>query len=378
MEILFFTEQWVNGGVASFIMNLLRNFDLDDNIRLDICVSENMTDLYDDELCSLGVSKNVLIGKQRTNPLVRMFTSSKQLKELLQRKKYDIVHFHLCNALGLNYARIARNCGCKTIVHSHNSGVSSGIKSFGNSLFRSLYGKIPDERYGCSDLAVQWLFPDAYIKAGKVKIIKNGINTSRFAYDPECRRKLREELGVGNKIVICHIGRYITQKNHGFLIDIYNAVTKKYSGGTKLLLIGEGPLEAQVWKRACEYGIQEDIIRICNTHNVPEYLCAADVFVLPSLFEGFPVVGIEAQASGLPCVFSSEITRQAAILPNAVFADLTMPPEKWADIIMEEAGADNDRASAHLLLKREGYDITDVAAEVKRGYFEMAKGEDFR
>ena len=319
MNILFFTEQWVNGGVTSFIMNILRNMDPIDDIFIDVCVSEDMTDIYDDELKTLGVYKYVLTGKERLNPLLRLRRSASELKRLLSKRKYDIVHFHLCNTLGIYYAKIARSHGCKTIVHSHNSGSNSKFKNVVNYLLKYLFRNVPDRRFACSDFAAKWLFLDKYFRTGEVEIIKNGIDLNRFVFDEAKRKKTRAEIGVKDEIVICHIGRYIRQKNHDFLIDIYNVIYSKCGSNAKLLLIGEGPFESQIWEKAKMFGLCNSIIRISNTHDIPNYLCAADVFVLTSFFEGFPVVGIEAQANGLPCVFSDEITSQVKLLPSTVF-----------------------------------------------------------
>ena len=369
MKILYFTEQWVNGGICSFIMNLLRNFELSEEFKIDIAVAEDLTDFYDGELRRLGVTKRCLAGKTRMNPALRMLKARSGLEQMLREEDYHAVHLHICNSVGFSYAAAIKRRGAGIVfVHSHNSMVSSKWKRCVNHICKYIFCNTADIRYACSDLAAQWMFTDRQIRQGKVALIKNGIDIDRFSFDEGERSSVRNRLGIKQETLICHIGRYIPQKNHAFLLQVFKCLREGQPGQVKLLLIGEGALEKEADRLAGELGIAEDILKIKNTTEVAGYLSASDVFVLPSRFEGLPVVGIEAQANGIPCVFADTITRQAKILDAVEYIDLGAPLSEWAEKIRALNGKAVDRRQAAARMKTSGYDIRAAAERIRKDY----------
>jgi glycosyltransferase involved in cell wall biosynthesis len=369
MNVMIFTEQWVNGGVASFIVNILKNADLSDDLKIDIVVSEKITDFYDDTLKSLGVELICLVSNKRTNPLVRLIKSSRKFKQIILRKDYSVIHFNLCNAVGLVYGKIAQKyCRSRLIVHSHNSMVGSKTKLLMNNIFKELFSDVPDKRYACSDYAAELLFPSKFLNT--VEIINNGIDLQKFRYNNDDREDVRKRLDVGNKILICHVGRYIKQKNHRFLLEVYSSIKNRYPDKTKLLLIGEGHLEESVDKYAIELKIENDIIKIKNTQEVYAYLSASDFFMLPSLFEGLPIVGVEAQANGLPCLFSDTITKQVKLIDSAQFLSIEQPAEAWCEKFTDMINQKNIRENCYDKLLSEGFDIVSVSKKILQSYKE--------
>lgn len=366
---MIFTEQWVNGGVASFIINILRNIDLSDDLKIDIVVSEKISDFYDDTLKELGIELICLVCNRRTNPLVRLIKSSRKFKHIIVTKDYQVIHFNLCNAVGLVYGKIAQKyCRSKRIVHSHNSMVGSKTKLLINNVFKNFLFNVPDKRYACSDYAAELLFPSKFLN--NVEIINNGVDLQKFRYNINDREEIRKRLNIGNKILICHIGRYIKQKNHKFLLEVYSSIKNRYPGKTNLLLIGEGDLEESIDKYAKELKIEANIIKIKNTQEVYAYLSASDFFILPSFFEGLPIVGVEAQANGLPCLFSDTITKQVKLLDSTQFLSIKQSPEAWCEKFAEMMNQKEVRENCYDKLLSEGFDIVNVSRKILNSYKE--------
>lgn len=367
---MIFTEQWVNGGVASFIVNVLKNFDAPNYFNIDIVVSEKITDFYDSLLSELNVNIICMNGNERENPLFRTIKGSRNFKQILMKKKYDIIHFNLCNSVGIYYGKIAKKyCSGKLIVHSHNSMVGSKAKLIINNIFKNLLSEVPDKRFACSDYAAQLLFDTEHLK--DVEIINNGIDIEKFRYNSKDRENIRKQLNIGDEILICHVGRYIRQKNHKYLLDIFSSIKKAYPNMVKLLLIGEGELEEITDKYAAELGIDNDIIKVKNTSNVYAYLSASDFFMLPSLFEGLPIVGVEAQANGLPCLFSDTITRQLKLTDEVRFIDIKQPASVWCSAFAEMKEDIYDREIFCNVVRAKGFDITDVSKKIFQSYKEV-------
>lgn len=370
MNIMIFTEQWVNGGVASFIVNVLTNFDTPNDFNIDIVVSEKITDFYDKVLSEMNVNIICLNGTERENPFLRTVKSSKSFKQILMKKNYDVIHFNLCNAVGIYYGKISKKyCKAKLIIHSHNSMVGSKSKLIINNIFKNLLSKIPDKRLACSDYAAQLLFDDKHLK--DVEIINNGIDLEKFRYNSKDRAEIRKNLNINDEILICHVGRYIRQKNHKYLLDIFSSIEKAYPKKTKLLLIGEGELEKEIDEYAAKLDIYKDIIKVKNTSKVSSYLSASDFFILPSFFEGLPIVGVEAQASGLPCLFSDTITRQLKLTNAVQFLDIKQPSSVWCSAFAEMTKDKYYRDDFYNLVRVQGFDIADVGLKIQDIYNEL-------
>ena len=170
------------------------------------------------------------------------------------------------------------------------------------------------------------------IKIGEL-ILNNGIDLDKFRYNKALRDRIRIENGWHDKLLIGHVGRFSYQKNHNYLIRTFKAV-KKYRHDAMLLLVGEGEREQDIKNLAISLGVIDDIIFFGTIPNVNELMQAMDVFVLPSHFEGLPIVGVEAQAAGLPSIFATTISRKAQIANNVVFLDLNEDYDYWARSII--------------------------------------------
>lgn len=173
--------------------------------------------------------------------------------------------------------------------------------------------------------------------SGKVHIMPNAIDTARFAFRPGARSTLRSELGIGNEtLVIGHVGRFMFQKNHSFLLDVFSELHQRHPDSV-LLLIGEGELESAVQQKAKELCPNGSVRFLGVRQDVDQLYSVMDVFCLPSFYEGFPVVLLEAQANGLPCVVSYQVSAEAAIHPNVSRISLSESPAHWASACLGAA-----------------------------------------
>ena len=199
----------------------------------------------------------------------------------------------------------------------------------------------------------------------------NAIDPSAFSFSEVTRESLRAELGLEGRFAVGHIGRFNLQKNHKRLIEIF-AQLKKIKPDAVLLLVGEGELEEETRAKVSELGVEDSVKFLGVRSDVPKLCMAMDVFVMPSLFEGLPVVGVEAQAAGLPCVFSAEVTDEVVILPQSSQLPLSASNAEWAERIAACDGSVSDRSAAIEPVRAAGYDINAETEKISRMYLEFA------
>ena len=181
----------------------------------------------------------------------------------------------------------------------------------------------------------RWQFGDKLFDEGKVKVFKTVINTDVNKYNEELRNATRKEYGIENNIVVGHIGRLTEQKNTLFIIDIFNALVKK-EPRARLLIIGDGNLREAMLAKIDEYGIKDHVLYLGRREDIPQFYNAMDCFLLPSLYEGLPVVGVEAENCGLPMFFSTEIPEESSACEDlGVFMSLEKSPDEWAEAILK-------------------------------------------
>ena len=297
-KILQVYPQMNNAGTEMVIMNLFRNVDRN-KISFDFLAQK--PGLIDDEIRSMGGNIYYIPNTGKTEYYKRLFRFFEEHKE------YTAIHTHTHAEMGM-VLKAAKQAGIThRIAHSHNSreDLPSIFK-----LYKRITG-IPIEQnanhfFACSNLAAKWLFPS---KWQKCEVLENAIELERFAFNAETRIRMRQGFGFndGDK-VICHVGRFAEQKNHKRIIEILNEMIEA-DNSIKALLVGIGPLFDEMKSKS-----KTDNIKFLGTRNdIPELLCAGDMFLFPSLHEGLGIVLIEAQASGLKCVSSDAVPPEADI-----------------------------------------------------------------
>lgn len=278
-------------------------------------------------------------------------------------KRYDYIHLQTGSASELLY--LFPYClffRAKVIVHSHNG---NGYAPLINCLFRPLVNFVADCRLACSQTAAAWMFGKKW--ADKVEIIRNGIDVKRFAFDAQRRARLRAQYALEGKLVIGHVGRFAPQKNHRFLVEIFDHVLSERPDA-RLLLVGTGEMEAEILELVQEKGISSQVIFAGLQSQTDDFYNAFDLFLMPSLYEGLPIVGIEAQCAGLPCLFSEEIDRQILLTDRAKMLSLDSGAGEWSRVLLSMRSDDTQRQRYADYVRQAGYDIQDAVGQLEDVY----------
>ncbi|WP_410513549.1 glycosyltransferase family 1 protein [Paenibacillus sp. BR2-3] len=342
------------GGLETMLMNYYRRMDRS-KIQFDFMVHRSARGHYDDEIESLG---GVIYRLPQIRPgNYRLYF--KELKQFFdQHTYYDVVHSHM-NENSSFVLHTAKKAGipCR-IAHSHLSDLGIDIK-----LPFRVYAKYrmkdnPTHYFACSKNAGQWLFGKKIGEQGTLTVMNNAINAQEFALDHRVRERIRNEMNAGERLVIGHVGRFNEQKNHEYLIEIFHQLYQQ-NKNVMLVLIGEGKLQPSVKRKAENLGLTEQVLFLGVRSDISELMQGMDLFVFPSLFEGLPVVLVEAQASGLRCIVSDTITRDTDVTGRIEFVSLKKSPRVWAQQILKTS---HDRVNTVQLLQQNRYD-TEVMAE---------------
>lgn len=359
-------EPIVNGGQESFILNMYNNMDLS-KIQIDV-----LTPFYcENNKFKENIEKNggkVFIGNLSfTNRRKENFRN--YVEKFLRENKYEIVHIQSGSIYSLMIgAQIAKKAGIKKIiVHSHCGGFKNIKYLIIKKISNRYLLKYPTDYWACSELAAKWKFPKKIIKEKKYKILKNAIDTDKIYFSKKVRENKRKELLIDDKLVFGHIGRFSIQKNHEFLIEIFNEIHKKNKNSI-LLLIGTGELEDIIREKVKELELSNSVKFLGVRNDINELLNAMDVFLLPSFFEGLPVVGVEAQATGLPVFTSDKVTKELPISELSFYYSLKLSAEKWSENILNEIN-NIKRINTTNKIKEKGYDVK-LAAKLMQKYYE--------
>lgn len=355
------------GGVFSLVMNIFEN--IKDNIVFDFCSIEKFQNDSNIERVKQMGGQVYCVGYEG-NKLLRQFINFIKVYKLLAKSEYITVHIHSDVSFKLfNYSFAAKLAGVKNIiVHSHSAGIDGTnrcIKLVGHNLFRWLLPFTANHYFACSDLAARWMFIEKIIRSNKVRMINNGIDTNKYSYNDKIRTEYRKKMGLENKFVVGHVGRFNYQKNHEFLIDIFAKIYHKNSEAV-LLLIGEGDLKTYIKEKVHKLGISNSVIFYGISDEVYNLLQVMDIFLLPSHFEGLPIVGVEAQAAGLPLVLSDSISKETKLTKSVEYISLDNSPETWALRVLAYQGF--NRAVTTPLLQKSGFDIRASVKNLARFY----------
>lgn len=285
-----------------------------------------------------------------------------QMHSILKSGRYDVVHNHSGFKAGISLA-LARIVGIKVrIAHSHIAYIpESKFQLLERKASTILTRLSATELFACGKSAAEWTWGNK----SKVHIVNNAIETDKFIFSPEKRSLIREKLNLGDKYVIGNVARFTYQKNHDFLIDIFEKVKERRENAV-LLLIGNGELEESIKDKIEKRGLTRDTLFLGVTNNVGEYLNAMDVFCLPSRFEGLGMVFIEAQTNGLKCITSSNcVPEEANILGGIKYISLSCAADKWADEIVDSSERINCNREC---IASKGYDMDYEANKLGEKY----------
>ena len=367
-----FREPMANGGQESFLMNMYRNMDRT-KVQLDFLTpfTCDNPDLKA-EIESMGgrvFTYDHPFG-ENNNAVFK-----KSVQDFLANHPYSIVHFHSGSTYALmEGAKLAHDAGIPVrVVHSHCGGFKNLKYHVIKTLSIPYLLKYPTDYLACSDLAAEWKFPRSVIRNHRYTVIRNAVDTDQFRLDPKLRRKTREMLGIPEVApILGHVGRFSLQKNHAFLIDIFAAVHRK-SPEAILLLAGAGVLEPEIRDKVKALSLENSVKFLGLRKDIPALMNAMDVFVLPSFFEGLPVVGVEAQATGLPVITSTAVARELPLEDLAQYISLESSPEIWADAVLKAANESRaHRRDTSGDISKAGYEIKAAARDFEQFYLARA------
>lgn len=364
INVLMVLDNTGRGGAQTYAMNVLRNIDRK-KFHIDFVVNRNPQNGYGDEILDLG-------SKIHYVPKFKIYNWKKYAnawRSILKDRQYNIIHGHVSSTAGI-YLRIAKKYGCVTIVHSHSAGFrGSWYERQIKKVFTKSAKVYADYWFACSEIAAIRLFGKNYKNSPHYLELPNAIISRDYRYNKSTRELLRTSMGIGEDILLVgHVGSFSIPKNHLFLLDIFKNI-KIMRPNSKLLLVGEGPLKGDIDNKACQLDISQDIIYTGNVGNVNEYMMAMDIMVFPSLFEGFPVTIVEAQASGLYTILSNTITSQVYLTDNLKPLSLKLPPLIWAQeaLIIPQY----DRCSANDLVNTTAFNMDNSIKVLENAYIKM-------
>ena len=345
------------GGSQSMIINLHKAIDKS-KVQFDYIIDHPGHLHYASEVTSLG-------GKIYEFPTFKGYNFLEIRKVWKQffakHPEYKILHSHVRSYASL-YLPIAKKAGLKTIIHSHSTsngkGVSSVIKRFMQFPLRWQ----ADYFFGCSKEAGRWLFGDKIVNGSKYYILQNAIDADLYRFNPLIRKEYREQLGLGDKKTFIHVGRFHPAKNHNFLLKVFDEIHRQDSN-TKLLLVGDGSLRNVIERQIEMLGLQNDVALLGNRRDVPSLLQSADCLLFPSVWEGFGMVAVEAQAAGLPCICSESVPKSAKVSDNCWFVS-TENVSKWVETINQLRILSNRNE----ILQLDDFDIRNTAKKIEDFY----------
>lgn len=365
IKILMVLGNTRRGGTQAFIMNVLRNIDRE-RFQIDFAINNEVVGGWGDEMRSLGCNIYIL-------PVFKVYnwlSFTKAWDEFLSVHHYDIIHGHTTNSAGI-YLNIAKKHGCRTIAHVHSTGYRGNfVERQMKHLFSRLAKKYADYWFGCSPLASQMLYGDDYKIYPHYYEMPNAIDVRRYKFDENIRRRIRTEMGVKEDDLLCgHVGTFSVPKNHKHILNVFAEIVK-LNDNARLLLIGEGILKDEVVQQAHDLSIFDRIIFKCNLGNVNEHLMAMDLFIFPSLFEGFGMVSLEAQATGLNVIQSDVVPKDTFLTECVTALPLEQTPAQWAEKAISLPS--HDRASVNAIVENTKYNLKHTVDLITRLYTDLA------
>lgn len=353
------------GGAEAMIMDLYRNIDRS-KIQFDFVVHTTDKCAFDEEILALG-------GKIHRIPKYSGKNHFKYIKKwnnlFSSFPEYKIIHAHVRSTASI-FLKIAKKYGLITIAHSHSTSNGSGIVASAKNILQKNILNYSDYLLAASVEAGEWLFGSNAIKKDNFFVLNNAIQTEKFIFNKDIREKVRKKLKIDTKTVIGHVGNYKKEKNHTFLIDVFQKYHKK-NPNSILMLIGDGKLEDTIKNKVREYNLLNSVLFLGSRSDVNDLMQAMDIFIFPSLFEGLPVTLIEAQAVGLPILASDTITDEVKITELVNFKSIEIQPKLWAKDIDKILVKTRKNMNAEII--QAGYDINETAFWLEELYLKLVR-----
>ncbi len=360
LQIVFSMDR---AGLETMLMNYYRWIDRD-ALQFDFLMHRSRRSDYDGEIGSLG-------GRIYRVPEISVWTLPCYLRSLdrffTEHPEYHIVHSHL-DALSAPVLRAAKRAGVPVrIAHSHNNGFELDKKYPVRMAAKQFIPLFSTHLWGCSEKALDFMFEQTAQKSQETMVIPNAIHLSAFSFDTAAREHVRSDLGLKGRTVIGQVGRFCYQKNQGFLLNILSKLCQKGENAV-LLLIGAGKDEQKLRDQAARMGLADRTLFLGPQPELSKLYSAMDVFVLPSRFEGFGMVLLEAQANGLPCLCSDAVSPSSNVTGRVRRLSLAAGAEEWARETLQAIKNSPHRGAALDLAQNSEFEVSCAAKKLQERY----------
>ena len=361
VKVLEFLPGLNYGGAQAMIVNLCRNIDYD-RVQCDFVIDhENLLDMK--ELVeSFGAQVHIMPSYTGSN----LSDVKAAWEKFFEENDYDIIHSHVRSYSSI-ILKIAKKHGLKTIIHSHNTSNGKGIGSLIRTVLQLPLRTTCDYFFSCSKEAGEWLFGKRITKSDRFFVVNNAIETDDFVYDEKIRNEYRNQFGLKDEKVFIQVGRMSAQKNYLFTLDVF----KKYllaDSEAKLFIVGDGELEEQIRAKIEELKFGDSVVVLQRRDDVNCLLQMADIFLMPSLYEGLSVAAVEAQASGIRCLLSDKCDQNVNITGLCEF--LPLEEERWIEALKADIGL---RVYTKEAIVKAGFDVRNTAKWLQKFYLEIVK-----
>lgn len=361
------------GGNVIFVMNFFRKIDKE-KFQVDFVIYDDTKLDFYEEIKKNG-SRVYFCKSTKKNRFLKLFDEMMKVKRLLKKEHYDIIHCHSCSFRGIFRGVIpgAMSKGTKVISHSHNPGMPKNnvFDDVVRYVLKVMMSCLVDYGFSCSDVAGQSKYTEKFMRSPNYIQIHNAVQCKNYRWDLKKRKEVRETLGLAkDTFVIGHIGRFEYQKNHTFILELFEEFLKIWSN-SKLLLIGGGNLFEEMKEKAEKMGISHAVLFMGRQGSAEMYYQAMDCFVLPSIYEGFPFVLVEAQMNGLRCIVSDRISKSVNISGGVRFVPLEQTASVWATEVLEFGRERMDEGQINKVC--ELYDLEKETERLQKLYADLVK-----
>lgn len=356
------------GGAESRIMELYRCIDRN-QVQFDFLIHTREDGHYSEEIRSLG-------GHIYSLPRFKIFNMAEYRKAIhtffKEHTEFSVVQGHMTSTAAI-YLPIAkqeygrRSMPLITAAHARSAGVDKGLKGLATRILRLPLKNRADYLFTCSKEAGIAVYGARAVREGRVWTIPNAIDAQRFSFQQKVRDEIRSELGIQDKFVIGHVGRFGFMKNHTYLVDVFAKICETRKDAV-LVMIGQGELEETIREKVKSLGLEDRAYFLGNRYDVEKYYQAFDYFVFPSTFEGLPGSVAEAQAAGLHCLVSDKVTREVALTDLVAYRSIEEDSGLWAEEILGNAQAALVRGDMREAIAQKGFDVRSQAVQMAEFY----------
>ena len=362
IRVLHILQRMEAAGVQTLLMNLYRKIDRD-KVQFDFLVHYTAPQFFDDEIEKLGGRIYRLSVREDYDFPKYYYELNQFFKE---HKEYKIVHGHM-HTLGGIYLHAAKRNGVPVrIAHSHTNSTQKDAKHFIKIIMNHLYAVDANILFACSDAAGKYMFGKR-----KFEVINNAIITDNFIFSEEVRKRKRKELKLEDKFVVGNVGRFELQKNQRFIVDVFERLSAIRTDAV-LMLVGTGSMQDEIKALVDEKGLKDKVLFLGNRRDVAELYQAMDVFLMPSLFEGLGIVGVEAQAAGTPVVCTDTLPIEINVSPLIYRMSLNKSVEEWATAVLNAAENPQRHKNMKQYIVKADYDMDALAEKMEHFYLEKS------